>query len=57
MTGIAPYRELAKAIGAGESTLVARIFEFLVSEEEAKVMLLAAPPATAQELAQKSSLA
>ncbi|MDA8141896.1 MAG: 4Fe-4S binding protein [Desulfobacteraceae bacterium] len=50
-------KELAKAIGAGESPLIGKIFQALVKDDEAKVMLLAAPPATAEELAQKSGLA
>jgi len=49
-------KKLAEAVGAGESPLVPKIFEALVNEEEAKVMLIASPPATAEELAQKSGL-
>src|SRR5512145_60535 len=49
-------KKLAEAVGAGESPLVPRIFEALVNDDEAKVMLLAAPPATVAELAQKSGL-
>lgn len=54
MTDMGLCKELAKTIGAGESALIPRIFEALVNDDEARVMLLAAPPATAQELAQKS---
>jgi len=49
-------RQLAEAVGAGDSPMVPRIFQALVTEEEAKVLLLAAPPATADDLAQKSGL-
>lgn len=56
MTDIALYKELTKAIGAGESVLITKIFQSLVTDEEAKVMLLAAPPATAEDLSQKSGL-
>lgn len=56
MTDMALCKELARAIGAAESPLMPKIFEALVNDDEAKVMLLAAPPATAEELAQKSGL-
>lgn len=56
MTDMTLCNELAKAIGAGESPLIPKLFEALVNDDEAKVMLLAAPPATAEELAQKSGL-
>ena len=49
-------KQLAEAVGAGESPLIPKIFEALVNDDEAKVMLLASPPATAEELAQKSGL-
>ena len=49
-------RQLAEGIGAGESPLMPRIFEALVNDDEAKVLLAAAPPATAGELADKTSL-
>jgi len=49
-------KKLAEAVGAGESPLVPKIFEALVNDDEAKVMLLASPPATIEELAQKSGL-
>ncbi|KAF0159614.1 MAG: 4Fe-4S protein [Syntrophaceae bacterium] len=49
-------KKLAQAVGAGESPLVPKIFEALVNDDEAKVMLLATPPATAEELAEKSGL-
>ncbi len=56
MTDMALCKELAKAIGAGQSPMIPKIFEALVTDDEAKVMLLAAPPATAEELAQKAGL-
>jgi len=49
-------KKLAEAVGAGESPLVPKIFEALVNDDEAKVMLLATPPATSEELAEKSGL-
>lgn len=48
------YRQLAEAIGAGESTLVQQIFQALVNEDEAKILLAAAPPGTAEEIAERS---
>ncbi len=49
-------KQLAEAVGAGESPLIPKIFEALVNDDEAKVMLLASPPATVEELAQKTGL-
>ena len=48
--------KLAEAVGAGDSPMIPKIFEALVNDEEAKVMLFATPPATAEELAEKSGL-
>ncbi len=56
MTDMALCQKLAEAIGAGESPLVPKIFAALVSDEEANVLLLAAPPATAEDLSRKSGL-
>ncbi len=47
-------RELTEAIGAGQSPLMPRIFEALVNDDEAKVLLAAAPSATVDELAGKT---
>jgi ferredoxin len=49
-------RQLAEAVGAGESPLIQKIFEVLVKDDEAKVLLAAAPPATAETLAQETGL-
>lgn len=57
MTVQALHRQLAEAIGAGESELIPKIFESLVDESEAKVLLAAAPPATVEEIAEKSGIA
>lgn len=56
MTDMTLCKKLAEGVGAGDSPVVPKIFEALVNDDEAKVMLLAAPPATAEELAQKSGL-
>jgi Pyruvate/2-oxoacid:ferredoxin oxidoreductase delta subunit/predicted transcriptional regulator len=49
-------RQLAEAIGAGESPLIPKIFEALINDDEARVLLAAAPPATTEELAKKTRL-
>ena len=57
MTEQAYYQQLAEAVGAGESEFIPRIFEELINEEEAKVLLAAAPPATIDEISEKSGVA
>ncbi len=54
MADINLCRQLAKGIGAGESALIPKIFEALINDDEAKVLLAASPPATVSELAQKT---
>ncbi len=49
-------RQLAEAVGGVESPLIQKIFEALVKDDEAKVLLAAAPPATMEEIAQKTGL-
>ena len=56
MTDMKLCRQLAEAIGAGESPLIPKIFEALVNDDEARVLLAAAPPATPEELAPKTGL-
>jgi len=56
MADINLSRQLAVAIGAGESPLIPKLFEKLVNDDEAKVLLAAAPPATPEELAQSTGL-
>jgi ferredoxin len=56
MADITLCKKLAEAVGAGDSPLVPKIFDALINDEEAKVMLLASPPATVEELSQKSGL-
>jgi len=50
----AVYQELAEGLGAGESKFIPGIFESLTSEDEARVLLAASPPATIEELAKKT---
>ncbi len=56
MTEKTLYQQLAEAIGAVESKLIAKIFEALADENEAKILLAAAPPATIDELSEKTGL-
>jgi len=56
MTSAKLCRQLAEGIGAGESPLIPKIFEALVNDEEAKLLLAASPPSTTGELAQKTGL-
>jgi NAD-dependent dihydropyrimidine dehydrogenase PreA subunit/DNA-binding MarR family transcriptional regulator len=56
MAEVTLYQKLAEAVGAGDSKYIPGIFETLTDEKEAQVLLAAAPPATIQELAQKTGL-
>ena len=56
MTEQTLYQELAEGLGAGESNIIAAIFEELTDENEAKLLLAASPPATLQELAEKTGI-
>jgi Pyruvate/2-oxoacid:ferredoxin oxidoreductase delta subunit/predicted transcriptional regulator len=50
------YQELAKEIGSGDSKIIPKIFEGLCTPVEAKFLLAAAPPKTAEELAGDTGL-
>ncbi|MFP4452719.1 MAG: 4Fe-4S binding protein [Desulfobacterales bacterium] len=50
------FKQLAEGVGAGESENIRRIFENLVDEKQAKVLLAAAPPATVDEIAEKTGI-
>jgi len=56
MADLTLCQELAEGVGAGESPLIPRIFEALITNEEALVLLAAAPPATVEELTVKTGL-
>ena len=56
MTDTKLCQQLAEAVGAGKSPLIPKLFEMLVNDDEAKVLLVAAPPATIEEIAQKTGL-
>jgi NAD-dependent dihydropyrimidine dehydrogenase PreA subunit/sugar-specific transcriptional regulator TrmB len=56
MTELSVYGRLAESVGAGGSSTVAEIFKSLADEDEAKLLMAAAPPATAEELSQKAGI-
>ena len=50
------YQQLAEAIGVGDSALIPKIFAVLANEDEARVLLAAAPPAPVEEIAERAGL-
>lgn len=50
------YEQLAESVGAVGSSTVAKIFQTLADENEAKVLLATSPPANVDEIAQKTGL-
>lgn len=53
---MALYEQLAADIGFGNSKLVPRLFAAIANEDEARFMLAASPPATLEEIAERSGL-
>ena len=49
-------QQLAEQVGRGDSEIVAAIFGALTDENEARLLLAAAPPATAEELCEKTGI-
>jgi ferredoxin len=56
MKDMTPYRKMAESIGFGDSELMPKMFAAIADEDEAKVILAASPPATLEELAEKTAL-
>ena len=56
MTEKTVYQQLAAAIGAEDSPTIPKIFKMVADENEAKVLLAAFPPGSAEELAEKTGL-
>jgi len=56
MAAMTVYDRLAEQLGAGESKVIARIFETLLDQAEATLVLAASPPATIDELSQKAGI-
>ncbi|MFW6012039.1 MAG: 4Fe-4S binding protein [Desulfosalsimonas sp.] len=50
------FRQLAESVGAGESENIRNIFANLVNEDEASILLAAAPPATVDEISEKTGI-
>ena len=50
------YQQLSEAIGTGDSKIIPEVFKMLADENEAKVLLAAAPPATVDEIAEKTGI-
>jgi Pyruvate/2-oxoacid:ferredoxin oxidoreductase delta subunit/DNA-binding MarR family transcriptional regulator len=57
MNASTAYQQLAEAIGVGESARIAKIFELLADDNEAQILLAASPPATIDEISEKTGLA
>ncbi len=56
MTQADVYQQLTEAIGVSESVYIPKIFKMLADEDEAKILLAAAPPATVEEIAERSGV-
>jgi Pyruvate/2-oxoacid:ferredoxin oxidoreductase delta subunit/predicted transcriptional regulator len=51
------WQQLAERIGGGDSKTIPGVFESLTTEDEARLLLAASPPATAEEISEKTGLA
>jgi ferredoxin len=56
MNQLTLYQQLAEAVGAGDSSIIPEIFKMLADENEAKVVLAAAPAATVDEIGEKTGI-
>lgn len=54
MTDMSLYRQLAADIGFPESEMMPQMFAFVADIDDAKLMLAASPPATVEELSEKT---
>jgi Pyruvate/2-oxoacid:ferredoxin oxidoreductase delta subunit len=54
MTDMSLYQQLAADLGFPESKMLPKMFAYIASEDEAKFMLAASPPATIEEIAEKT---
>jgi Pyruvate/2-oxoacid:ferredoxin oxidoreductase delta subunit/predicted transcriptional regulator len=54
MTDMSLYQQLAADLGFAESKMVPKLFVHIADEDEAKFMLAASPPATIEEIAEKT---
>jgi len=51
------YQQLSGVIGFADSVYLPKLFKQLADEDEAKILLAAAPPATVEELSERSGVA
>lgn len=56
MTKLSLYDQLAESVGAHGSSTIAKIFENLADEDEAKILLAASPAANVDEISQKTGI-
>jgi len=56
MTQETMCQQLSEAMGTGDSKIIPEIFMMLTDENEAKVLVAASPPATLDELAEKTGI-
>ncbi len=50
------YQQLAESIMAGDSKYIPELFRLMADETEAKIILAASPPATEDELSEKTGI-
>lgn len=50
------FQQLSETVGAANSKVIPKIFEMMINEEEARVLLAASPPATVEELSQQTGI-
>ena len=50
------YQQLAEGIGVTDSPTIPKIFELLTDEKEAQFLLAASPPATVEEISEKTGI-
>ena len=56
MTDMKLCQKLAEGVGAGSSPIMPKIFEALIDDEEAKVLVAAAGPSSPEEIAERSGV-
>jgi Fe-S-cluster-containing hydrogenase component 2/DNA-binding transcriptional ArsR family regulator len=48
------YQQLAACIGAADSSIIPKVFQLLADDEEARLLMAASPPATVEQLAERT---
>ena len=56
MTDMSLYEQLAESIGMKDSKIIPKMFALIADEDEAKLVLAAAPPAPIEEIAEKAGI-